>query len=288
MLQCKRGHPYTPENRYVRPGNGKSMCYPCMRMRSLRYALSIRKVPRLKNSQRVCSNVSCKEPVTALGFCGAHYQRQRTSPYRFGPLPEYLPDAGGCWVWQRARGDHGYGTVGVNGRTELAHRHYYSLLRSPIPAGFDLDHLCRNRACVNPDHLEAVTHRVNALRGMSPNALNARKTHCKYGHEFTPENTYHRPDKPTTRNCKKCSRRISIEKRQRYIARGITYGMSIYRRRKVMTRDSYRCHWCNGIADTVDHLVPYAEGGTNDMDNLVAACGPCNFAHRGRQRTWAA
>jgi hypothetical protein len=72
-----------------------------------------------------------------------------------------------------------------------AHRVLYRLVNGPIPIGAEIDHLCRNRSCVNPDHLEAVSHRENLMRSpIAPAAINARKTHCKYGHEFTQTNTY--------------------------------------------------------------------------------------------------
>jgi hypothetical protein len=71
-----------------------------------------------------------------------------------------------------------------------AHRVTYALVKGPIPAGLQLDHLCRNTSCVNPNHLEAVTTRENTMRSTGLSALNAKKTHCLRGHEFTPENTY--------------------------------------------------------------------------------------------------
>ncbi|WP_353848602.1 HNH endonuclease signature motif containing protein [Cellulomonas sp.] len=74
----------------------------------------------------------------------------------------------------------------------------------PIPPGMQLDHLCRVRECVNPLHLELVTQRENILRGESPAAHHARKTHCDHGHEFTPENTYRAPSRPRTRICRAC------------------------------------------------------------------------------------
>jgi hypothetical protein len=87
----------------------------------------------------------------------------------------------------------------------LAHRWAYEFLRAEIPEGLHIDHLCRNRACVNPWHLEPVTNRVNGLRGESVAAQHARKTHCIRGHEFTTENTY--PIKNGKgRGCRECSR----------------------------------------------------------------------------------
>ena len=88
-----------------------------------------------------------------------------------------------CWIWQGKK-DYGYGRVGMNGTHHRAHRLIYEALKGPIPEGLQLDHLCRNRSCVNPNHLEPVTGAQNCRRGIGS------KTHCKHGHEFTEENTY--------------------------------------------------------------------------------------------------
>ncbi|MFF5643006.1 HNH endonuclease signature motif containing protein [[Kitasatospora] papulosa] len=106
-----------------------------------------------------------------------------------------------CVEWQGPKDAQGYGHFGGLG---LAHRWSFTEANGPIPAGTELDHLCRNRACVAPGHLEAVTHRENVLRGTSPPAICAAKTHCINGHEFTAENTVIRPD--GNRRCRICKR----------------------------------------------------------------------------------
>jgi hypothetical protein len=108
---------------------------------------------------------------------------------RFASKVEFAEDDG-CWNW-KASTVAGYGSFhGADRRNGGAHRYAYEWFRGPIPTGLHLDHLCRNRRCVNPWHLEAVTHAENVLRGESVPARNARKTHCPAGHSYDPENTY--------------------------------------------------------------------------------------------------
>lgn len=92
----------------------------------------------------------------------------------------------GCWNWRRYVLPNGYGkvAVGSKGVHKLAHRAAYECFVGPIPPGLQIDHLCRNRRCVNPAHLEAVTARENTLRSNATSAINARKTHCLRGHPF--------------------------------------------------------------------------------------------------------
>jgi hypothetical protein len=106
-----------------------------------------------------------------------------------------------CWLWSGRVDGFGYGHFKNQKRSLKAHRVAWTLKRGPIPAGMTLDHLCRNPRCVNPMHLEIVTNKENILRGTSPTAVNALKTHCKRGHELTPENIWTSRGK---RACKQC------------------------------------------------------------------------------------
>jgi len=93
----------------------------------------------------------------------------------------------GCWLWIGAKAN-GYGRVAFNGKVAGAHRVSYEMAHGPIPVGLQLDHLCRTRACVRPDHLEAVTCRENLLRGTGLVAVEVAKTHCPQGHPYSGDN----------------------------------------------------------------------------------------------------
>ncbi len=88
----------------------------------------------------------------------------------------------GCHEWVAYRGRDGYGRYSVGGQMVLAHRVAYEEVVGPIPDGLVSDHLCRNRGCVNPDHIEPVTHRENVLRGFAPRVVLHRAGHCQRGH----------------------------------------------------------------------------------------------------------
>jgi hypothetical protein len=116
----------------------------------------------------------------------------------------------GCWLWTDVPTKDGYGMMGVGGRKGkklYAHRISYTLYKGTIPPRYEPDHLCRNRACSNPDHLEAVTRRINLLRGMGASARHAAKTMCLRGHQLPP----YIPGK--SRQCRPCSNDLKRQRR---------------------------------------------------------------------------
>lgn len=123
-----------------------------------------------------------------------------------GHMPE--PNSG-CWLWIKTVDRKGYGRLsGGRGILTMAHRASYELEhRIKIPPGMTIDHKCRVRCCINPDHMEMVTNRINVLRGIGPSAINAKKTECKRGHPLAGSNLY---VNPTTggRTCRECQKRF--------------------------------------------------------------------------------
>ena len=120
-----------------------------------------------------------------------------------------IPSPNACWSWVGCTVHNGYGQFNLGVSYECvrvyAHRYAYEAIIGEIPDGFDLDHLCRNRSCVNPSHLEPVTRQENLRRG-----INGDRTHCNQGHEYTEENTYYNPS--GFRVCRICKRRWRLGK----------------------------------------------------------------------------
>jgi hypothetical protein len=139
-----------------------------------------------------------------------------------------VKNATGCWGWTgRFFTTTGYTMFHMispkHGRWQptTGHRVAYELYVGPIPEGLVIDHLCRNRGCVNPAHMEPVTRGENVRRGEAPSAVSVRENRCQRGHEFTPENTFIRSNRAGKRECRECIRardraRTATEKRRVY------------------------------------------------------------------------
>lgn len=173
----------------------------------------------------VCCIDGCeRKRVSRRGWCHTHYEHWRLygEPISRRPtLEERFWDKvnkdapSGCWEWTVAT-VYGYGRFGIAGRAMSAHRVAYELLVGPIPEGLQLDHLCRNPACVNPGHLEPVTGRENVLRGDTFAARQAAITHCPAGHEYDEANT--RVDAKRCRHCRACQRERAREIRAKKLS----------------------------------------------------------------------
>lgn len=148
-----------------------------------------------------------KQSISKLGYVRGkptlfiHGHQRRSTPVLY--IEEDRGYETPCWIWQRGKTPGGYGQLQIGGRKIQAHRWMYEHERGPIPDGLQLDHLCRVRACVNPDHVDPVTQRTNVLRGENPRAVAYRSNTCVRGHAFTEDNTIWNQGR---RSCRICTR----------------------------------------------------------------------------------
>jgi hypothetical protein len=121
-------------------------------------------------------------------------------------------DPAKCWLWTGRVTEKGYARIRADGRAQFVHVLSYERAHGPVPAGKELDHLCRVKRCANPAHLDPVIHLVNILRGEGVCARNARKTHCPQGHPYTEENI----SRTTSggRRCRTCAQSYQAKRYQ--------------------------------------------------------------------------
>lgn len=185
--------------------------------------------PRIRRTATICAVDGCPKPRSRRNWCSMHDARERltgttdakpkpTLSERFwsrvdknGPSPEYRPDLGPCWLWTGAvsagrNGQKGYGVfTDEKCRRSGAHACSYIISGRVIPKGYEVDHLCMVKLCVNPSHLEAVTQAENRRRADVAYGIRAAQTHCKHRHEYTPENTLW-VDGGKHRACRTCTK----------------------------------------------------------------------------------
>lgn len=164
----------------------------------------------------VCTVDGCTRPVNAQRMCSFHYSRWKAHG---DPLVTLKKDLslddrfwsfvikgmeGQCWEWTGGHTGSGYSAFSIKRYTQMpAHQYAYESLLGSIPEGLELDHLCRNRGCVNPDHLELVTHDENMKRADKACGVRSAATHCPQGHKYDEANTDHHNGR---RHCRECAR----------------------------------------------------------------------------------
>jgi hypothetical protein len=183
--------------------------------------------------KRRCTLQGCDREQLAKGLCSAHYDQQREGR-PFKPIRKRRPNAtppviewdevpcpradlaGPCHVYRGKRSVWGYKNVYIQGVAVKVHRYVWELANGPIPTGLVIDHQCRNRACININHLRVVTLKVNSTENCEGTVwqIQLAKTHCPKGHPYDAENTHRK--KSGSRDCRQCDRdRWPIKAEQR-------------------------------------------------------------------------
>lgn len=200
QTHCVRGHAFDAENTRTNR-NGSRSCRACHRERVALARRGLRMAPVVTFTREP------KQPKSSA----------RRTAFRERLLRRCLIDDRGCWVWTGVT-ENGYGRIRVNGRHAMTHRAAYEIFIGPVPNGLDLDHLCRNRACANPFHLEPVTRKENSKRGVAGKVAAERqrsKTHCPSGHPYDEANTV--IDADGSRRCRTCRRRRDRLRKQQLV-----------------------------------------------------------------------
>lgn len=182
----------------------------------LAYLLVKGDVPKEMKVWNICKNKKCVNP-DHMSLRGPQETDQSRNKRMMEKFWSNVRKTDTCWIWEAYK-SMGYGKFIFNNQRWEAHRFCYTLFKGEIPFDKELDHLCRNPACVNPDHLEAVSHRENILRGNTLPSKNILKTDCPFGHEYSINNT--RIGTNGARYCKLCDKKKNHEQYLKIKARG--------------------------------------------------------------------